>query len=522
MASISINTIQMIPRSAAPRIRIRIRSTATLSPLGCAPAAASSHRNCASSCSSAVSMTTSSQQQHIHHHQQRLRSLPSSSPILTPNKLLCARYKSSFSSSSTSNYQSSMLHKKAAAALKFKSNAAVNVNTQMKKKDELVQDDTPARMTAIIDNKEETHSINNTTDDSSSATINDAQPQSQPYKPSQHQHQHHYHLHEFAPRIVVIGIGGAGGNALNNMISRNLTGVDFLALNTDAQHLSTTLTDRRIQIGAGITSGLGCGANPDAGRAAAEESRDVIAEAIDVHNTHMVFLTAGMGGGTGTGAAPVVAELCYNAGILTVAVVTKPFVFEGRHRMRLAHEGLQNLKSVVDSMLVIPNQNLFHLVNESTTFIESFKLADDVLLAGVRGITDLMTSPGLINLDFADVQSVMHGMGNAMLGTGQAEGEGRAIKAAEAALQNPLLGEIDISTAKGMLVNITGGADMTLFEVDKAAQRITQVVKDENANIIFGSAFDASLDGSIKVSIVATGIEDGDKIAQQVGSNENK
>jgi cell division protein FtsZ len=224
----------------------------------------------------------------------------------------------------------------------------------------------------------------------------------------------------------------------------------------------------------------------------------------------------------GTGATPVVAELCYNAGILTVAVVTKPFFFEGRHRMRLAMEGLNNLRPVVDSLLVVPNQNLFQVANESTTFIDSFKLADDVLLAGVKGITDLMISPGLINLDFADVQSVMHGMGNAILGTGQAEGENRAIRAAEAALQNPLLlGEMDISTAKGLLVNITGGADMTLFEVDKAAQRITQVIKDENANIIFGSAFDASLSGSIKVSIVATGLDESSPIASSNGTTSN-
>jgi len=313
-------------------------------------------------------------------------------------------------------------------------------------------------------------------------------------------------LHEFAPRIVVVGVGGAGGNAVNNMIARSLTGVDFLALNTDAQHLSTTLTDNRLQIGSEITNGLGCGANPDAGRLAAEESSEEIMKLIG--DAHMVFITCGMGGGTGTGAAPVVADLCYSAGVLTVGVVTKPFMFEGTHRMRLAKEGIEKMESVVDTMLVIPNQNLFNLVDQKTTFIDSFKIADDVLLAGVRGITDLMTSPGLINLDFADVQSVMHGMGNAMLGTGQATGEDRAVIAAEEALTNPLLGDMDISTAKGMLVNITGGNDMTLFEVDQAAQMITKAVTEPNANIIFGTAFDDTLDGHIKVSLVATGIEE--------------
>lgn len=293
--------------------------------------------------------------------------------------------------------------------------------------------------------------------------------------------------------------------------------MDFLTLNTDAQHLSTTLTDNRLQIGSTLTSGLGCGANPDAGRLAAEESREEITNLLS--DAHMVFITAGMGGGTGTGAAPVVAEVCYNLGILTVGVVTKPFRFEGTHRMRLANEGIASLRQVVDTLIVIPNQNLFHLVNRDTSFMDSFAMADDVLLAGVKSITDLMTTPGLINLDFADVQSVMHGMGNAMLGTGQADGtssgknnegeeEERAIAAAKQALANPLLGEnMDIGTAKGMLVNITGGRDMTLFEVDRAAQCITERVIDENANIIFGSAYDESLDGSIRVSVVATGID---------------
>lgn len=314
------------------------------------------------------------------------------------------------------------------------------------------------------------------------------------------------HFHEFAPRICVVGVGGAGGNAVNNMIASSLTGVDFLAINTDAQHLSKTLTDNRLQIGVGLTGGLGCGANPDAGRLAAEESKDAIME--HIKDAHMVFITAGMGGGTGTGAAPVVAELCYNAGILTVGVVTNPFRFEGTHRMRLAKEGVERLSHVVDTMIVIPNQNLFGLVDENTSLINSFSLADDVLLAGVKSVTDLMTTPGLINLDFADVQSVMHGMGNAMLGSGQATGDNRAMVAAEQALTNPLLGDMNISSAKGMLVNITGGSDMTLFEVDKAAQKITEAIEDEDANIIFGSAYDSSLEGYIRVSVVATGIDD--------------
>jgi cell division protein FtsZ len=301
------------------------------------------------------------------------------------------------------------------------------------------------------------------------------------------------------------------------MFTTTNTGVDFLALNTDAQHLATTLTENRLQIGTSLTSGLGCGANPDAGRLAAEESREQITELLG--DAHMVFVTAGMGGGTGTGAAPVVAEICYNLGILTVGVVTKPFRFEGTHRMRLANEGIARLKDTVDTLIMIPNQNLFQLANDSTSFMDSFAMADNVLLAGVKSITDLMTTPGLINLDFADVQSVMHGMGNAMLGTGVAskeglgEGEERAIVAAMQALSNPLLGDnMDIGTAKGMLVNITGGRDMTLFEVDRAAHCITERIVDENANIIFGSAYDESLDGSIRVSVVATGIDE--KVAQ--------
>jgi len=286
-----------------------------------------------------------------------------------------------------------------------------------------------------------------------------------------------------------------------------------LTINTDAQHLCTTLTDNRLQIGLDVTGGLGCGANPDAGRLAAEESKEAIMECIQ--DAHMVFLTAGFGGGTGTGATPVIASLCDQHDILTVAVVTKPFRFEGNQRMRLAEEGLQRLQSVVDTLIVVPNQNLFSMVTDKTSLVDAFALADDVLLAGVKSITDLMTSPGLINLDFADVQSVMKGMGNALLGTGQASStnekdEDRATQAAMQAISNPLLDSVDISTAKGMLVNITGGSDMTLFEVDKAAQIIADCLKDPTANIIFGSAYDSSLEGSIRVSMVATVIEEND------------
>ncbi|EED94704.1 predicted protein, partial [Thalassiosira pseudonana CCMP1335] len=315
---------------------------------------------------------------------------------------------------------------------------------------------------------------------------------------------------EFAPKIVVVGVGGAGTNAVNNMVASGLSGVEFLALNTDAQHLSQSISPNRLQIGGHLTSGLGCGANPDAGRLAAEESKEAIVSCIE--DAHMVFITAGMGGGTGTGAAPVVAGLCYDLGILTVSVVTTPFRFEGSHRRRLAMEGVDRLKNVSDTLIVVPNQNLFRLVKETTSFVESFRLADDVLLAGVRSVTDLMTNPGMINLDFADVQSVMHGMGNALLGTGQAcnDDECRAIRAAKMALNNPLLGDgsMDIGSAKGMLVNITGGSDMTLHEVDRAAEYITDRVVDPDANIIFGSAYDADLTGCVRVSVVATGIDE--------------
>eukprot|EP00980_Cylindrotheca_fusiformis_P008282 scaffold1736_cov127-Cylindrotheca_fusiformis.AAC.96 len=314
-------------------------------------------------------------------------------------------------------------------------------------------------------------------------------------------------LHKFAPKIMVVGVGGAGGNALNNMVTKKLNGVDFVALNTDAQHLSTNKASNKVQLGAELTKGLGCGANPEAGRLAAEESREEIKESLK--GAHLVFITAGMGGGTGTGAAPVIADICYEMGIMTIGVVTMPFNFEGTHRRRLAIEGVERLQALVDTLIVIPNQNLFEIAGPETTFVDAFQMADDVLLGGVKTVTDLMTSPGIINLDFADVQSVMADMGNAIMGTGVSNaGEDRAIKAAEQALGNPLLGDaLDISSAKGVLVNITGGKDMTLYEVDKAAQLITKQVTDDTANIIFGSTFDSSLEGSIRVSVVATGIE---------------
>jgi cell division protein FtsZ len=323
---------------------------------------------------------------------------------------------------------------------------------------------------------------------------------------------HQTHIHEFLPRIVVIGIGGGGSNAVNNMIKSGLKGVDFVTCNTDAQHLSTTLAHHKLQIGPELTSGLGCGANPVAGREAAEESKDQITEL--VQDSHMVFVTAGMGGGTGTGASPVVAEICYNLGILTVGIVTKPFRFEGSRRMRIANDGIIELRQVTDSLIVVPNQNLFNVATENTSFLQSFAIADNVLLDGVKSVTDLMTTPGLINLDFADVQNIMHGTGNAYIGTGIASnGDNnevdRAMRAAQMALTNPLLGEnVDISSAKGLLISISGGRDMLLFEVEKAAQVITERISDENANIVFGSAYDESLDGSIRISVVATGIDE--------------
>jgi cell division protein FtsZ len=309
---------------------------------------------------------------------------------------------------------------------------------------------------------------------------------------------------QLSPRITVIGVGGAGGNAVNNMIQSNLEGVDFAVANTDSQALAQTLCERPIQLGRNITQGLGAGSRPDIGRAAAEEALDEILSQLDGSN--MIFVTAGMGGGTGTGAAPVIARAAREAGILTVGVVTKPFHFEGVHRMRLAESGIAELQQYVDTLIIIPNQNLFRVANEKTTFADAFKMADDVLDSGVRGVTDLMVMPGLINLDFADIRAVMTEMGKAMMGTGEAEGENRSIDAAEAAISNPLLDDVSMKGARGVLINITGGADMTLFEVDEAANRIRDEV-DPEANIIFGSTFVQSLEGRMRVSVVATGID---------------
>jgi len=310
---------------------------------------------------------------------------------------------------------------------------------------------------------------------------------------------------ELKPRIVVFGVGGAGGNAVNNMIEASLEGCDFVVANTDAQHLTYSKSDARIQLGATITQGLGAGAHPEVGMNAAEESEEEINAHLD--GAHMVFITAGMGGGTGTGAAPVIARCARDRGILTVGVVTKPFSFEGRHRARLAEAGIAELQRYVDTLIVIPNQNLFRIANEKTGFTEAFGLADEVLLAGVRSITDLMVLPGLINLDFADVRAVMSEMGKAMMGTGEATGEDRATTAAQAAIQNPLLDDTSLRGAKAVLVNITGGKDMTLMEVDEAANIIWGEV-DPEANFIFGAAFDPDLEGKLRVSVVATGMDD--------------
>ena len=309
---------------------------------------------------------------------------------------------------------------------------------------------------------------------------------------------------ELKPRIVVFGVGGAGGNAVNNMIEAGLEGVEFVVANTDAQQLAFSKTDRRVQLGVQVTQGLGAGAHPEVGMSAAEESTTEIGEHLD--GAHMVFITAGMGGGTGTGAGPIIAKCARERGILTVGVVTKPFHFEGRHRMRLADAGISELQRYVDTLIVIPNQNLFRVANERTTFAEAFAMADQVLHSGVRSITDLMVLPGLINLDFADVRTVMTEMGKAMMGTGEAQGEGRALMAAENAIQNPLLDEVTLKGAKAVLVNITGGLDMTLLEVDEAANAISAQV-DPDANIIFGAAFDPALSNTLRVSVVATGMD---------------
>jgi cell division protein FtsZ len=311
-------------------------------------------------------------------------------------------------------------------------------------------------------------------------------------------------IRELKPRITVFGVGGAGGNAVNNMISAGLQGVDFVVANTDAQALTMSKAERIIQMGAQVTEGLGAGSQPDVGHAAAEEVMDEIRDHLS--GAHMVFVTAGMGGGTGTGAAPVVAKVAQEMGILTVGVVTKPFHFEGQRRMRTAEGGITELHKCVDTLLIIPNQNLFRVANEKTTFADAFAMADQVLYSGVACITDLMVKEGLINLDFADVRSVMREMGKAMMGTGEAEGDKRALTAAEAAISNPLIDDASMKGARGLLISITGGRDLTLYEVDEAATRIREEV-DQDANIIVGATFDEGLDGIIRVSVVATGID---------------
>ncbi|MFN3607636.1 MAG: cell division protein FtsZ [Hyphomonas sp.] len=310
---------------------------------------------------------------------------------------------------------------------------------------------------------------------------------------------------ELRPKIVVFGVGGAGGNAVNNMIEANLQGVEFVVANTDAQALARSRAELQLQLGLETTGGLGAGARPEIGARAAEESVDEIR--LHLEGAHMVFIAAGMGGGTGTGAAPVIARTAQEMDILTIAVVTKPFGFEGAHRMKLAEEGLARIRSHVDTMIVVPNQNLFRIANDRTTFADAFRMADDVLYNGVRGITDLIVMPGLINLDFADVGAIMRGMGTALMGMGEATGETRALDAARAAIDNPLLDDVTIRGAKGVLINITGGYDMTLFELDEAANEIRREA-DPEANIIIGSAFDTALEGRIRVSVVAAGLDE--------------
>ena len=309
---------------------------------------------------------------------------------------------------------------------------------------------------------------------------------------------------ELRPRITVFGVGGAGGNAVNNMIDKGLEGVEFVVANTDAQALAHSRSTRRVQLGNGVTRGLGAGMRPEVGREAAE---DTIDEIIDhLAGAHMCFITAGMGGGTGTGAAPVIARAAREMGVLTVGVVSKPFLFEGGKRMKLADSGIEELQNYVDTLIIIPNQNLFRVANEQTTVLDAFRLADDVLYQGVKGVTDLMVMPGLINLDFADVRTVMNEMGKAMMGTGEADGDTRAVDAAERAIANPLLDDVSLQGARGVLINITGGYDIKLFEVDEAANRIRQEV-DPEANIIVGSCFDETMEGRMRVSVVATGID---------------
>jgi len=309
---------------------------------------------------------------------------------------------------------------------------------------------------------------------------------------------------ELKPRITVFGVGGAGGNAVNNMIEQQLEGVEFVVANTDAQALQQSRSDAKIQMGVKVTEGLGAGARATVGAAAAEESIEQIVD--HLAGAHMCFITAGMGGGTGTGAAPIIAQAARELGVLTVGVVTKPFQFEGGKRMKQAEDGVEALQKVVDTLIIIPNQNLFRLANENTTFTEAFSLADDVLYQGVKGVTDLMVRPGLINLDFADVRAVMDEMGKAMMGTGEADGQDRAVQAAEKAIANPLLDEISLEGARGVLINITGGYDLTLFELDEAANKIREKV-DPEANIIVGSTLDTDMEGKMRVSVVATGID---------------
>jgi len=309
---------------------------------------------------------------------------------------------------------------------------------------------------------------------------------------------------DLRPRITVFGVGGAGGNAVNNMIEKALEGAEFVVANTDAQALQQNRSSRKLQLGAHVTQGLGAGAKPGVGAQAAEESLEEIVDCLA--GSHMCFITAGMGGGTGTGAAPVIARAAREMGILTVGVVTKPFQFEGAKRMAQAESGIDQLQQVVDTLIIIPNQNLFRIANERTTFAEAFMMADDVLYQGVKGVTDLMVRPGLINLDFADVRSVMDEMGKAMMGTGEASGETRAVDAAEKAIANPLLDEVSLKGARGVLINITGGYDLTLFELDEAANRIRAEV-DPEANIIVGSTLDPEMSGAMRVSVVATGID---------------
>lgn len=311
-------------------------------------------------------------------------------------------------------------------------------------------------------------------------------------------------VQKLSPKITVVGVGGAGGNAVNNMISSGLEGCEFLVCNTDAQALEGSLCENKIQLGASVTGGLGAGSRPEVGETAAQESIDEVMQYLQGCN--MVFVTAGMGGGTGTGAAPVIAKHCRDAGILTVGVVTKPFHFEGAHRMTMADNGIEQMQDYVDTLIVIPNQNLFRIANEQTTFADAFGMADGVLRSGVQGVTDLMVRPGLVNLDFADIRTAMLEMGKAMMGTGEASGDKRAIEAAESAINNPLLDDISMKGAHGVIINVTGGSDMTLFEADEACNRIRDEV-DANANIIFGATFDDNLEGRMRVSIVATGIE---------------